>query len=140
MARSDGELMRPITPRPDEADQPKEEEAGRADEDAGEAERRQSDEEPLARQRQEELKRRQLEQERLAPFAPKLLYSDSFYADREKQKEDSLEEVSCVSCRVVSCGGVCRAVVCVVRRACAVVCAVCADIFFCDFFLAPSVA
>jgi len=93
MARSDGELMRPISPRPDEADQPKEEEAGRGAEDGDEAERRQSDEEPLARQRQEELKRRQLEQERLAPFAPKLLYSDSFYADREKQKEDSLEEL-----------------------------------------------
>ncbi|ELR19932.1 variant sh3 domain containing protein [Acanthamoeba castellanii str. Neff] len=91
MARSDGELMRPISPRPDEADQPKEE-AGRGDED-DEAERRQSDEERPARQREEELKRRQLEQERLAPFAPKLLYSDSFYADREKQKEDSLEEL-----------------------------------------------
>jgi hypothetical protein len=120
MARSDGELMRPISPRPDEADRPKEEEAGRADEDGDETERRQSDEESLAQQRQEELKRRQLEQERLAPFAPKLLYSDSFYADREKQKEDSLEEVSLVVLLVVSCGGVCRA-----SCVCGGVCCVC---------------
>jgi hypothetical protein len=56
-------------------------------------EREKEEKEIQMREREEELKRRQQEQERLAPFAPKLLYTDSFYAFQKKEEEESLEQV-----------------------------------------------